>query len=211
MRCPIIQSIQPPSVTQKQKGENRRKLTKPREPDLPHTVSLRLFQHQELIVTAIPEENLDEHPRHLPKRQAVTGQHSERGEEPCRDPPDVRTMLQVEWGCASEPPPSSPPSLTNIQDYHNWQKSEECFCLRLSQEETEESALWTFGPEVVFLELGPYHLFQHGDLVTPSESSSVQGIFRGGAQLTRLPKYEFKLTSEHILPLTSLSSEPGLS
>lgn len=53
---------------------------------------------QELIVTAIPKENLDEHPRHLLKGQAVTGQHSKRGEEPCRDPPDVRTMLQVEWG-----------------------------------------------------------------------------------------------------------------
>jgi hypothetical protein len=133
MRCPFIQSIQPPSVTKKLKCVKKRKHTKPREPDLPHTVSLRLILYQEPIVTAIPEEHLDEHPRHLFKRQAVTGQHSERGEEPCRDPPDVRTMLQVEWGCASEPPPSPPPSLTNIQHYHDWQEAEERFCLKLSQ------------------------------------------------------------------------------
>jgi hypothetical protein len=75
----------------------------------------------------------------LLKGQAVTGQHSERGEEPCRDPPDVRTMLQVEWGCASEPPPSPPPSLTNIQDYHDWQESKKGFCLRLLQKKKQKS------------------------------------------------------------------------
>lgn len=70
-------------------------------------VSRRLIHPQEPIVTAIPKENLDEHPRHLLEGQAVTGQHGERGEEPCRDRPGVRTMLQVEWGCASEPPPGT--------------------------------------------------------------------------------------------------------
>jgi hypothetical protein len=82
----------------------------------------------------------------LLKGQAVTGQHSERGEEPCRDPPGVRTMLQVEWGCVSEPPPSPPPSLTNIQDYHNWQESEKCFCLRLSQKKKRRISLVDLWP-----------------------------------------------------------------
>lgn len=60
--------------------------------------------------------------------------------------------FKFEWGSASQPPPS-PNLLTNIQDYHDWQESEECFGLRLSQIEAEESALWTFDPRVVFLGL----------------------------------------------------------